>query len=257
MKISEINLEPLAPHVVALAEQAGALICRAYQEVPEVIEKTDGSPVTQADYQSHIFLSENLKKLTPRIPIISEEDEKSWPLESPLYWLIDPLDGTRGFIEKNGEFCVNIALMEEGHPIMGIIHIPLTQETFYGYGNRAFRHYRGKENPIHTRPFPAHGAVHVVKGHSERGLAQEDAFLKAYPIVSVEKIHSAIKFTRIASGKADLYIRSESCRTWDTAAGQALVEAAGGVMQHFDGTPFVHGKPSVLNKPFAVFGQRL
>lgn len=251
-----ISLDHLVHKTIPLAEQAGALIRQAYDGIPEVIAKSDGSPVTQADYQSHIFLSEHLKKLTPHIPIISEEDEKSWPLESPLYWLIDPLDGTRGFIEKNGEFCINIALMEKGRPIVGIIHIPLTQETFSGYGNVAFRHYRGKESPIHTRPFPSHGPVHVVKGHSVKGMVEENAFLKAYPIVNVEKIHSAIKFTRIASGKADLYIRSEGCRTWDTAAGQVLVEAAGGVMQHFDGTPFVHGKPTILNKPFAVFGQR-
>jgi 3'(2'), 5'-bisphosphate nucleotidase len=250
-----ISRDHLAHQITPLAEQAGRLICQAYDEVPNIIAKRDGSPVTQADDKSHQFLTEQLKKLTPHIPIVSEEDETSWAIEAPLYWLIDPLDGTKGFIAKNGEFCINVALMEDDRPILGMIHIPLTQETFYGYDHVAFRHHQGNTTPIRTS---APGETfHLVRGYGGKLNAQEEAFLKPYPIGRIEQIHSAIKFTRIASGQADLYLRFEGCHTWDTAAGQVLVEAAGGVMRHLDGTPFVHGKPTVLNPPFVVFGRPL
>lgn len=256
MDISTINMDSLSLKVVALAEQAGALICQVYEEGTEVFEKKDGSPVTRADHLSHLLLKEALEKLIPQIPVISEEDESSWTIKSPLYWLIDPLDGTKGFIHKTGEFCVNIALMHNGHPILGIIHIPLTHETFYGYKKKAQRLYKGQRTLLHTRSLPTQGMVLLVGGYGNKYKAQEDCFLKAYPIAKVERIRSAIKFARIASGEADLYIRFEACSEWDTAAGQALVEAAGGIMTNLDGTPFLYGKPGLLNKEFAVFGCR-
>lgn len=249
-----MNIDFLVPEVVALAEQAGKIICKIYEEETEVFEKKDGSAVTQADYQSHFFLKEHLEKLTPQIPLISEEDESSWITKSPLYWLIDPLDGTKGFITKTGEFCINIALMKENHPILGIIHIPLTGETFYGYEGKAFRQYKGIKTSLHTRPFPTHGMTLLLGGYGKQYKIQENSFLKTYPIVKIERVRSAIKFTLIASGLADLYVRFEACREWDTAAGQALVEAAGGVMTNLDGTPFLYGKPGLLNKEFSVFG---
>src|SRR5436190_13555134 len=131
MNTLPLNIDLLAPQIVTLAEQAGQMICQIYGEELEVYEKKDGSPVTRADHQSHLFLKENLERLTPHIPVISEEDESSWDIKNPLYWLIDPLDGTKGFVAKTGEFCINIALMKDHHPILGIIHIPLTHETFY------------------------------------------------------------------------------------------------------------------------------
>src|SRR5437867_3942730 len=115
------NLDSLAPQVVDLAERAGVLISQVYKGKIDVFKKADDSPVTQADHQSHFFLKEGLEKLTPEIPILSEEDEKSWTIKSPFYWLIDPLDGTKGFIQKTGEFCINIALMENDHPVFGLI----------------------------------------------------------------------------------------------------------------------------------------
>jgi len=256
MNVSQPNLHSLTPSLVNLAEKAGRLICRIYQEKIEVFEKKDGSPVTRADHQSHDLLQEGLTELTPLIPLISEEDANSWRIKSPLYWLVDPLDGTKGFIHKNGQFCINIALMEHDHPVFGLIHIPVTQETFYGYAGSAWRHIQGKSEPIHTRLAPAHGMTLLLGGYGTKFKEQEDVFLKGYPISKITRIQSAIKFCTIASGAADLYLRFEACSEWDTAAGQALVEAAGGTMANIDGSPFVYSKPGLLNKAFVVFGHK-
>lgn len=257
MDISNINIDSLALKVVTLAEQAGELICQVYKEVIEFSEKEDGSPVTRADRISHHFLKEALEKLTPQIPVISEEDESSWTIKSPFYWLIDPLDGTKGFIHRTGEFCVNIALMHNNHPILGVIHIPLTHETFYGYDGQAQRQYMGETLPLRTRPFPPEGVILLMGAHGTKFKEQENSFLKNYTVNKIEKVSSAIKFTLIASGAADIYVRFEGCSEWDTAAGQALVEAAGGFMANLDGTPFLYGKPKFLNKEFAVFGHKM
>jgi 3'(2'), 5'-bisphosphate nucleotidase len=258
MRMSDLklNLDFLASQGVALSEQAGKIICQIYEEDHDVREKKDGSLVTRADHQSHLFLTESLRKLTPTIPVISEEDESSWSLKSPLYWLIDPLDGTKGFVTKTGEFCINIALMKDHRPSLGIIHLPLTHETFYGYNGRAYLHYKGKTTPLQTRAFPLQGMTLVVGGYGKSYHVHENFFLKAFPISKVERLRSAIKFARIAAGKADLYVRFEPCHEWDTAAGHALIEAAGGVMTNLDGTPFLYGKPGLLNKEFAVFGRK-
>ncbi len=250
------NLDSLAPKVVALAEEAGVLICQIYQEKFEVFTKEDGSPVTRADHQSHLFLKKGLATLTPHIPVVSEEDEESWEIKSPYYWLVDPLDGTKGFIHKTGEFCINIALMEEDRPIFGLIHIPLTQVTFYGYGKQAWQVSKRKTTSIHTRSRPPQGMTLLLGGHSKKFKELEDFFLKSYPITNIERIRSAIKFCHIASGRADLYLRFEPCSEWDTAAGQILVEAAGGIMTKLDGSPFVYGKAGLINEAFVVFGKK-
>lgn len=248
------NLDALAPIIVALAEQAGVLICQIYKQEFEIFEKKDHSPVTKADQQSHTLLKQGLEKLTPDIPVISEEDEDSWTIKNALYWLVDPLDGTKGFIHKTGEFCINIALMKEDRPVFGLIHIPLTQESFYGFGKKAWRTLKGKITPIHTRARPTKGMTLLLGGYGRKFEEQEAFFLKSFPISDIGRIRSAIKFCHIASGRADLYLRFEPCSEWDTAAGHILVEAAGGIMTKLDGTSFVYGKPGLINEAFVVFG---
>ena len=254
MNKHKLDLDSLAPKVMTLAEKAGHLICQIYEQEIEVFEKKDHSPVTQADHQSHFFLKQGLDELTPKIPVISEEDESSWTIKNPFYWLIDPLDGTKGFINKTGEFCINIALIKNDYPLFGLIHIPLTQETFYGYDGKALRYFKGKLSAIHTRPRPSQGMTLLLGGYGEKFKDQENFFLKAYPIAKVERIRSAIKFCHIASGNADIYLRFMACSEWDTAAGQALVEAAGGSMKKLNGAPFTYGKPGLINEGFVVFG---
>lgn len=256
MSIHDINLDSLAPQVVTLAEKAGFLICQIYKEEFEIFEKADGSPVTQADHQSHLLLKEGLGQLTPEIPVISEEDKSSWIIKNPYYWIIDPLDGTKGFIHKTGEFCINIALMKNNRPLFGLIHSPLTHETFYGYRGKAWRHSQGKSDLIHTRIPPPEGMTLLLGGYGKKFKDQEDFFLKDYPIIEIKRTRSALKFCHIAMGHADIYVRFEACSEWDTAAGQALVEAAGGIMTKLEGAPFVYGKPGLINEEFVVFGHK-
>lgn len=250
--------ENIIPQLITLCEQAGASIAQLYKKAEslEVIRKGDGSPVTEADHQSHRLLAQGLKKITPQIPVISEEDEASWDIKSPFYWLVDPLDGTSGFIHRNGQFCISIALMENHKAILGLIHLPLTGETFYGYENTAIKHVSGHSMPINTRPFPPAGATLLLSIHDMKSKEKWEACLQGTPIDKVEPLHSAIKFCRIAEGAADLYLRFVPCKEWDTAAGQILVEAAGGSMETLDGEPFLYGKPHLKNAAFKVSGQK-
>lgn len=257
MNFVPLNLDLIILKLTALAEDAGLLLNQIYKEEIEVFEKSDGSPVTRADHQSHALLKKKLTELTPHIPVISEEDNHSWVIKSPYYWLIDPLDGTKGFIHKTGEFCINIALMKENHPIFGLIHIPLTHETYYGYHGKAWRKHKNEVSSIHTRPYPVEGMTLLLGGYGEKFKTEQDAFLKKYSIGAIKRIRSAIKFCTLAEGQADLYLRFEVCSEWDTAAGHALVEAAGGAMTNIDGTPFLYGKTGLLNGSFAVFGQKV
>ena len=186
------NLDTLVPFLTVLAEKVGAYIAGIYAEEIDVTQKGDGSPVTKADQQSHNMIKAELEVLTPDIPVISEEDESSWKLKSSLYWLIDPLDGTKGFIYKTGDFCINIALMKNDVPIFGMIHIPLTEETFFGYEEKALRIFKGETSPIQTRPFPSKGLTLLLGGHGKKFREQEDFFLKTFPISHIKPMRNAI-----------------------------------------------------------------
>lgn len=256
MNILENTFDTLIPSLVDLAEKAGKLIADIYIADFEVIKKEDGSPVTKADTISHDLLKSELERLTPDIPVISEEDEASWTVKSPYYWLVDPLDGTKGFIYKTGDFCINIALMRDDKPIFGLIHIPLTKETYYGYDGKAFLSLKGKVSLIHTRQFPQEGLTLLLGGYGKKFKEQEDFFLKTFPIIQIKRLRSAIKFCLIASGQADIYMRFEPCYEWDTAAGHALVEAAGGILTQVNGSPFLYGKTQLVNQAFVAFGQK-
>lgn len=251
-----VFFDTLLPDLLGLVSRAGECVRRLYDAELEPMEKQDGSMVTEADHQSHKILKEGLQTLCPAYSIVSEEDPSSWSQHTDLYWLIDPLDGTTGFIEKNGEFCVNVAFMDKNRPIFGLIHAPLTGQTFYGYGGMAWVYENGQKIPLHTRPVPQDGMTLLLGGYGKKFKAQEDFFLKAYPITHVTRLRSALKFTALASGKADIYLRFEDCFEWDTAAGQALVEAAGGIMATLSGEPFLYGKPNFLNKEFVVLAQK-
>lgn len=254
--MATLDLSSLIPPLLSLATAAGQRIAYFYTQDLHVLKKQDTSPVTIADEQSHIILKSGLEKLLPHVPIISEEDPSSWHLKNSIYWLIDPLDGTAGFIQKNKEFCINIALMENNYPVLGLIHIPLTHETFYAYQGKAEHHVEGKTTPIHTRTAPSEGMTLLLGGQGEKYTREEELFLKSYPISTIRRVQSAIKFCDIAAGKADIYLRICPCSEWDTAAGQALVEAAGGKIVTLNNAPFIYGKPHLINSSFIVFGTK-
>jgi 3'(2'), 5'-bisphosphate nucleotidase len=260
MPASRPHLQSLVSPLLALSERAGDVLLKIYQQDFEIIKKNDGSPVTRADKESHLFLKEGLKSLTPDIPVVSEEDSDSWQIDSFLYWLIDPLDGTRGFIQKNGKFCINITLMENNHPLLGLIHLPLTQETFYGFEGAAWKYSKKEVLPLPPFSLSLRQKRLLLDGLGKRIEEQEKLLKSKYSITQVDKAWSTVpslNFCALVSGEANFYVRTAPCCEWDTAAGQAIIEALGGKIVNLDESPFLYGKPGLLNKGFIVFGFKL
>ncbi len=247
-----------ADTLIDLARQAGEAIMDIYGTRFSVQDKPDLSPLTEADLASHRIIVKALERLTPRIPILSEESaaisfetRRHWQ----RYWLIDPLDGTREFIKRNGEFTVNIALIEDQRPRLGVVYIPVSRVAYYGeQGRKAFRQSSGERaEPIqvrsrHERPVKVAGS----RSHAGESLKQFLANLGDHEILSMG---SSLKLCLVAEGKADLYPRLGPTSEWDTAAAQAVVEAAGGRVTDTRMQPLRYNtKESLLNPYFLVFG---
>lgn len=250
----------LTEALIALAEEAGERIMRVYQRDFAVETKTDASPLTEADRASHEHILTRLRQLTPTLPVLSEEgglpdyeSRRQWP----LYWLVDPLDGTKEFVKKNGEFTVNIALVEQGQPVLGIVHAPVLKTTYVGDRHQgAFRMIDGVRTPIRTRRLPTSGPLMLVVSRSHRGEAI-DRLLERLPPHETRSVGSSLKFCLVAEGQADLYPRFGPTSEWDTAAAQCVVEAAGGRVTGVDLRPLTYNaKASLLNPDFLVFGDR-
>ncbi len=222
----------------------------------EARAKEDSSPVTDADIEAHHLILAALQRLNPAVPVISEEDEALATLRpSPCFWLVDPLDGTRGFVSGKGDFTVNIGLIEADYPTLGAIYIP-RQDTLYlgGVGSGAMRQ-RGSDSfePVYARTPPAGGMRVIQSSHHPSVRMQE--FLKRYPVQHSTSASSSVKFCVLAEGGADLYPRLGRTMEWDTAAGQAILEAAGGRMETLEGKRFHYGKPHFENPGFMAFGK--
>jgi 3'(2'), 5'-bisphosphate nucleotidase len=250
----------LLQEVVVLAQRAGNAILSVYGEQFEVTHKSDQSPLTMADLRSHEVISQGLRALTPEQPVLSEEasdisfeQRRQWP----RYWLVDPLDGTKEFVSRNGEFTVNIALIENHVPVLGVVHVPVTNTTYTGAtGLGAYRQIDGQTpEPLHVRS-PAANPLRIVGSRSHRGdtLDQYLPKLAPYELVAVG---SSLKFCLVAEGSADFYPRFGPTSEWDTAAAQAVVEAAGGVVIKTNGEPLRYNtKADLLNPHFLVYGDR-
>ena len=247
-------VEPL----VALARQAGDAILEVYATDFDVQAKDDDSPLTQADTASHRVIDAGLRALTPDIPVISEEsglpafaERSQWD----RYWLIDPLDGTKEFVKRNGEFTVNIALIEKHRPVLGIVHVPVQNKTYTGCegAGSAVIVADGDPEPIQVAAASA-SPVRVVGSRSHRG-ASLDAYLDALGEFEMLPMGSSLKFCVVAEGKADVYPRLGPTSEWDTAAAQAVVEQAGGAVVELDGEPLAYNaKSDILNPFFLVRG---
>jgi 3'(2'), 5'-bisphosphate nucleotidase len=258
--------------VIALAIEAAQAILAIYERPDaagglDVSRKTDDSPLTAADMASHHCIVDGLARLTPEIPVLSEEsaDEvaaqrRGWP----RLWLVDPLDGTREFIKRNGEFTVNIALIEDGVATFGVIQAPATGQLWWGaHGVGAFRRgsdsaaHEGRDMPLRVRA-PAHAALHVAASRSHRD-PRTEAFLARMAADRGEAhtigVGSSLKFCKLAEGEIDLYPRFAPTSEWDTAAGQAIVEAAGGQVLDPRGRPFRYNqRDGLLNGDFVALG---
>lgn len=253
----------LLPILVDAALAAGAEIERIYLEGCETEEKEDGSPVTIADRHAEAIILERLGRAFPGIPVLAEEEAAAGriPELGRLFFCVDPLDGTRGFVQRSGEFTVNIGLIEDGEPVAGIIFAPDPKLLYYGArGEGAFR-VRGKgiAEAIRPRPRPPSGLTAVgSRSHAAHGTAGKSAHLGIAEFVPSS---SSLKFCLVAEGTADVYPRHGTTAEWDTAAGQAILEAAGGRVMALDGKgretgPLTYGKigERFLNPPFIAWG---
>lgn len=247
-------LEP----VLAISRAAGAEILAVYHADFTVETKDDRSPLTAADRASHELIARELTRLAPGIPVWSEEsatvpfaERRAWP----RFWLVDPLDGTREFIKRNGEFTVNIALVDGHAPVLGVVHVPALDRDYYGSpGIGAWRRDAGgNARPISVCR-PAHHPVRVVGSRSHRG-SSLDAFLARLGPHELVGMGSSLKFCLVAEGAADVYPRLGPTSEWDTAAAQAVVEAAGGrVVDRAGNALSYNARDDVLNPDFLVFG---
>jgi 3'(2'), 5'-bisphosphate nucleotidase len=253
-----MNLAELVEPIVALAKQAGDEILEVYATDFDVQAKDDESPLTQADMASHRVIDKGLRELTPDIPIISEESglppyekRREWG----TYWLIDPLDGTKEFVNRNGEFTVNIALINDKRPVLGVVHVPVSGKTYTGCEGigASVRNSEGESRSIKVTSKSAM-PVRVVGSRSHRG-ASLDAFLDKLGEVEMLPMGSSLKFCVVAEGGADIYPRLGLTSEWDTAAAQAVVEQAGGAVVELDGQPLAYNaKEDILNPHFLVRG---
>jgi 3'(2'), 5'-bisphosphate nucleotidase len=242
----------------AAAWRAGAVILEVYAAEFDVHRKSDESPVTLADHRSEAIIVAALHEIAPEIPVIAEELAEAHGLPTvapPLFWLVDPLDGTKEFVARNGEFSINIGLVEGDRPVLGLIHVPAKDLTYAaaGPGTATRQEGRGAPAPIAARSPPASGLV-VTHSRSHNTSAKVDAFLQGMNVARRLVSGSAYKFCLIAEGSADLYPRFGPTMEWDTAAGQAILEAAGGSVTTIEGAPFRYGKPGFLNGGFVARG---
>jgi 3'(2'), 5'-bisphosphate nucleotidase len=253
-----MDFKSLVEPIVALAEDAGRAILEVYSTDFDVQAKDDASPLTQADLASHRWIDAGLRSLTPDMPIISEEAglpdfeaRRQWQ----RYWIVDPLDGTKEFVNRNGEFTVNIALIEDGRPVLGVVHVPVQDKTYVGCAGLGATRRSGDDPPVEIRVAPACATpARIVGSRSHRG-ASLDAFLERVGDVDMMPMGSSLKFCVVAEGGADLYPRLGPTSEWDTAAAQAVVEQAGGKVVTLDGKPMKYNaKADILNPHFFVVG---
>jgi len=252
-----LNKNPhLIKEVVQISKHAGESILDIYNNSSLDYQlKEDRSPLTEADIGSHKIIVKRLRKLTPKLPILSEEESDipfSVRSKWNQYWLVDPLDGTKEFIKKNGEFTVNIALIKNGRPILGVIFVPATNEVFYGFKEGSF-YIKGDcdEKKIKVaKKYEEQIRVVSSRSHPSNELS---SFLKKIKNTKTLSIGSSLKFCMIAAGKADIYPRFGPTSEWDTAAGHAIVKFAGGNIMTMKKEELIYNqKESLLNPNFIV-----
>ena len=254
--MTENERSALAQLAYELALQAGREIMRFYLQDVAVQRKADSSPVTEADETADALIVAGLASATPGIPTVSEESVSQGrmpDISGGRFWLVDPLDGTKEFISGSDEFTVNIALIESGRPVLGALHAPALDECYLADDSGAFVIGKdGGKRPIRARAVPPDGAV-VVASRNHRDVETDD-FIARHHTASVTSAGSALKFGLLAKGEADLYPRFGRTMEWDTAAGHAVLAAAGGSVRRLDGTALQYGKRSLDNPHFVARG---
>lgn len=247
----------LAPACLTLARAAGEAIMRIYAGDFTVEHKHDHSPLTAADLAAHRVIVAGLQALTPELPVLSEEsaDQDGWAVRRQWtrYWLVDPLDGTREFVKRNGEFTVNIALIDGNVPTLGVVHAPALEESYWAWsGGAAQFATKCQSGQLRTRARATPLVVAGSRSHADPRMDQALAVLGAHRVIA---LGSSLKFCRAARGEVDLYLRYGLTSEWDTAAGQCVLEQAGGAVQRLDGSRLTYNtKDSLLNPDFLACG---
>ncbi len=244
-----------------IAQQAAGKIMEIYSADIVVTSKDDDSPLTDADMASHALICAGLQQLTPDIPVVSEEycgmaysERSKWP----RLWLVDPLDGTREFINRNGQFTVNIALIEDHRPVLGVVQVPARDLCYFAWegGGAKRRNADGTIDSIHARRTNTNHLV--LAGSRSHGSAEQERFFNALGTnVEILAMGSSLKFCLVAEGRVDLYPRFGLTSEWDTAAAHCVVEQAGGLVTGMDLSPLRYNtRPAWLNPHFLVIGDR-
>jgi len=254
------SLQQLVKHIQALAQGAGEVILPYFSQSVDYDSKADGSPVTLADKAADAFIAAGLRHLTPDIPILSEETLVPVSLQERLswsrLWLVDPLDGTRQFIRGDAGFSVNIALVEDHVPVLGVVYSPMDRVGYAAV--RGLGAWRWDDQGSHViQVVPVHHPIRVMTGFSatRRGIMTQ-TFLANIPDYQLIELGSAIKVCKVAEGSADVYPRFGLTSEWDTAASQLVLEEAGGALVGLDGMPLRYNERPILeNPPFIAIGQ--
>lgn len=261
---TKINIQALVPELLDVARMAGQVIMAIYDAADlrsarptdlQVSYKADASPLTKADLAAHQVIHAGLTNLAPGVPVVSEEDAASMAYRQPSgeFWLIDPLDGTKEFVARNGEFTVNIALIRDRVAVFGIVFAPVLGALYWGgQGIGAFRESGGDITSVRAvARVPGKGICRVVASKSHLDPDTLTFMDRLGPHECIQ-VGSSLKFCRVAEGAADVYPRMAPTCEWDTAAAQAIVEAAGGLVVDMQGKPLRYGKPNPLNPSFVV-----
>lgn len=252
-----INIQQL----LDLSKRAAEVILDIYEHGFDIEEKADESPVTTADLAANDVIMTALSALAPDVPIVSEEDVESIDTRWTTFWLVDPLDGTRHFIKRDGQFTINIALIESGVPTLGLVHVPVEHKVYVGLNDQAFmlddRLGMASKKNIDTRAVG--DVVAAVLSTSEstsfvQVMSTQVKQLTGCGDVEALRAGSALKFCTLATGDADVYPRLQGSYLWDVAAGDAVLRAAGGGVRRLNGEPFVYQLDELLNPPFVAYG---
>lgn len=251
-----MHYSSILPDVIKIADEASEKVLHIYQSDFKVNYKEDHSPITAADIASHDIIVKGLRQISRDIPVLSEEgaeipweERKKWR----RFWLIDPIDGTKDFTQRTGEFTVNIAMIEDGEPVMGVVTAPVLKEAFWGIKGEG-AHMRDRTGRVRRiRVAEPKDTLRVVA--SKNHLNDETrAFIETLGAHETVQAGSSLKFCRIAEGHADIYPRMGPTSEWDTAAAHAVLVAAGGKVQTPEGQPLVYGKENILNPNFIAAG---
>lgn len=242
--------------MISIARAAGEAVLEVYGRGCVPGTKRDGSPITEADHRAQEIICDRLNQLDPGTRIVAEEscEPGGWTPPPSSFWLVDPLDGTKEFLSHNGEFTVNIALVRSGTPVLGVILAPALARLYAANGGTALLDDGTGRRPICARRLPAEGAT-VVSSRSHGDAEALARFMAGRRATASTVAGSSLKFCLLAAGEADLYPRFGRTMEWDTAAGDAILRAAGGRVTDLDGQPLTYGKPGFENPHFVALGR--